>query len=144
MYCIRKASSNDFNELTKIWLEASIKAHHFIPASYWQSNIDKMQDIYLPMSEVYLAEDENNIYGFIALLDDAIAAIFVSPDHQAKGIGRQLVTYAQEMRNRLQLNVYQENQNSVKFYQSNGFKILNEAIDTVTNCKEYVMFWEKL
>lgn len=143
MYEIRKATSNDFNELTKIWLQASIKAHHFIPASYWESNTTKMQEIYLPMSEVYIAEDAINIYGFIALVEDTVAAIFVSPEHQAKGIGKQLISYAQEMRSRLELNVYQENKNSIKFYLASGFRIINEGLDTATNAKEYVMLWEK-
>jgi putative acetyltransferase len=143
LYEIRKATSNDFNELTKIWLQASIKAHHFIPASYWESNTTKMQEIYLPMSEVYIAEDTINIYGFIALVEDTVAALFVSPEHQAKGIGKQLISYAQEMRSRLELNVYQENKNSVKFYLASGFRIINEDLDTATNAKEYVMLWEK-
>lgn len=143
MYEIRKATSNDFNELTRIWLQASIKAHHFIPASYWESNTTKMQEIYLPMSEVYIAEDAINIYGFIALVEDTVAAIFVSPEHQAKGIGKQLISYAQDMRSRLELNVYQENKNSVKFYLASGFRIINEGLDTATNAKEYVMLWEK-
>ncbi|WP_445404940.1 N-acetyltransferase [Acinetobacter vivianii] len=143
MYEIRKATSNDFNELTKIWLQASIKAHHFIPASYWESNTTKMQEIYLPMSEVYIAEDTINIYGFIALVEDTVAALFVSPEHQAKGIGKQLISYAQDMRSRLELNVYQENKNSVKFYLASGFRIINEGLDTATNAKEYVMLWEK-
>ncbi|GAA5630063.1 peptidyl-lysine N-acetyltransferase YiaC [Acinetobacter calcoaceticus] len=143
MYEIRKATSNDFNELTKIWLQASIKAHHFIPASYWESNTTKMQEICLPMSEVYIAEDTINIYGFIALVEDTVAALFVSPEHQAKGIGKQLISYAQEMRSRLELNVYQENKNSVKFYLASGFRIINEGLDTATNAKEYVMLWEK-
>jgi putative acetyltransferase len=143
LYEIRKATSNDFNELTRIWLQASIKAHHFIPASYWESNTTKMQEIYLPMSEVYIAEDAINIYGFIALVEDTVAAIFVSPEHQAKGIGKQLISYAQEMRSRLELNVYQENKNSIKFYLASGFRIINEGLDTATNAKEYVMLWEK-
>ncbi len=143
MYEIRKATSNDFNELTRIWLQASIKAHHFIPASYWESNTTKMQEIYLPMSEVYIAEDTINIYGFIALVEDTVAAIFVSPEHQTKGIGKQLISYAQDMRSRLELNVYQENKNSVKFYLASGFRIINEGLDTATNAKEYVMLWEK-
>lgn len=143
MYEIRKATSNDFNELTRIWLQASIKAHHFIPASYWESNTTKMQEIYLPMSEVYIAEDAINIYGFIALVEDTVAAIFISPEHQAKGIGKQLISYAQEMRSRLELNVYQENKNSIKFYLASGFRIINKGLDTATNAKEYVMLWEK-
>lgn len=102
-----------------------------------------MQHVYLPMSEVYLAEHNQQICGFIALLDNQIAAIFVSPQHQEKGIGTRLIQYAQAIRTELKLNVYQENPKSVQFYKSLGFEILEESIDLETNSKEFLMHWIK-
>lgn len=48
---IRPASSDDFEKLVDIWFEASIRAHHFIPESYWEENKAEMQNNYLPRSE---------------------------------------------------------------------------------------------
>lgn len=140
---IRKADIEDFNILSEIWLEASLIAHHFIPEAYWKSHKLKMQHVYLPMSEVYLAEHNQQICGFIALLDTQIAAIFVSPQHQEKGIGTRLIQYAQAIRTELKLNVYQENPKSVQFYKSLSFEILEEGIDLETNSKEFLMHWIK-
>ena len=89
---IRRANIHDFSELTDIWFNASVKAHDFIPETYWENNKIQMQNTYLPMSEVYLVENTSNIYGFIALVENTIAAIFVSPEQQGKGIGRKLLS----------------------------------------------------
>lgn len=102
-----------------------------------------MQNTYLPIVEVYLAEDANHIYGFIALLENKIAALFISLQLQGQGVGTLLIDYAKAMRLDLELGVYQQNQNSVRFYQSVGFNIITEMIDEQTNTKEFLMRWEK-
>jgi len=37
---IRKFEPRDMDRLLDIWLSASIKAHDFIDASFWQANIE--------------------------------------------------------------------------------------------------------
>ncbi|MCK4082086.1 MULTISPECIES: N-acetyltransferase [Acinetobacter] len=140
---IRPASSDDFEKLVDIWFEASIRAHHFIPESYWEENKVEMQNNYLPRSEVYLAEDEQQIYGFIALVENEIAAIFVAPDQQGKGIGKLLISHAKNLRPQLVLNVYQDNKNSIAFYKSEGFEVVQESFETETQSKVFVMSWIK-
>lgn len=100
-----------------------------------------MHDTYLSMSEVYLAEDLTNIYGFIALVENTIAAIFVSPEQQGKGVGKLLINHAKGMRSHLELNVNQQNTRSARFYESVGFKVLEETFDSKTQTKEFLMQW---
>lgn len=138
---IRQANTNDFGALTEIWFNASVKAHDFIPEKYWKNNKVQMHDTYLPMSEVYLAEDLTNIYGFIALVENTIAAIFVSPEQQGKGVGKLLINHAKGIRSHLELNVYQQNTSSIRFYESVGFKVLEETFDSKTQTKEFLMQW---
>ena len=69
---IRVANADDFQTLSEIWLEASLLAHDFIPASHWQDNKIAMQEVYLPAAQVYLLEDEHAICGFIAVIDQHI------------------------------------------------------------------------
>ncbi|OTG79234.1 MULTISPECIES: N-acetyltransferase [Acinetobacter] len=140
---IRRANIHDFSELTDIWFNASVKAHDFIPETYWENNKIQMQNTYLPMSEVYLVENTSNIYGFIALVENTIAAIFVSPEQQGKGIGKLLINYAKGMRRSLELNVYQQNTSSVRFYKSVGFKVIEETVDEATNSEEFLMRWDR-
>ena len=143
MIAIKKASIQDFETLADIWLAASIKAHHFIDQAYWEQNKATMLQHYLPMSEVYIAEEDAHTLGFIALVENTIAAIFVSPALQGKGIGTLLINHAKKIRTHLELAVYQENQQSVQFYQSMGFTIVKETIDPNTQAKEFSMCWTK-
>ena len=66
---IRIEKSKDFEELTSIWLEASIEAHDFIPSEFWSSKVEAMKNIYLPASENWILENENQeILGFVSML----------------------------------------------------------------------------
>lgn len=139
---IRAASPEDYAKLAELWLEASILAHDFIDPAYWVQNKNKMQHEYLPMSDVYIAESGGEIKGFIALLANQIAAIFVAPQSQGQGIGGRLISHAKSLKAQLQLSVYQANHNSVQFYLSKGFQIAAESVDAQTNAAEYVMRWD--
>ena len=140
---IRKMHQNEFSILADLWLKTSLKAHDFIPAEYWIENRTLMAEKYLPNAEVYVAEDKEDILGFIALIDNHIASIFVDSKKQGKGIGSLLLNYGKALRTELTLNVYQKNEKSVGFYSSKGFKTLSETIDVPTGEKEFAMKWVK-
>lgn len=110
----------------EIWLSASIKAHDFVSASFWQSQLEDMRNIYLPSSAVYVYTSDAEIAGFYALLDDHLAAIFVQPAQQGRGIGKALMVHAKSFSENLNLSVYKNNRASVNFYLSQGFAISNE------------------
>lgn len=91
---IRKSKQQDYEKLTKLWLEASLKAHDFIAADYWKQAADKIKTIYLPTAQTYVFEDKHQLKGFISLLDNNyIAALFVSRGHQKQRIGTKLLQY---------------------------------------------------
>lgn len=74
----------------------------------------------------------SKVVGFYALYESNLAAIFVEPDLQGKGIGKQLLNHAKSQRVMLILSVYKENQASYKFYLSQGFKVVSEQLDDHT------------
>ncbi|MCL1093718.1 GNAT family N-acetyltransferase [Shewanella kaireitica] len=132
-------SQDKMTSVLDIWLKASIKAHDFMPANFWQSQVDAMRDIYLPASQVYTFEKDAKTVGFYALYEDTLAAIFVAPDKQGSGIGTQLLTHAKTQRDKLTLNVYQDNVASYRFYLSQGFVVISEGVDEHTGHQEYTM-----
>jgi len=136
---IRKFLSEDMDAVLDIWLSASLKAHDFVEANFWRSQLQNMRDIYIPASEVYIYEDKSEVLGFVALLDDRLAAIFVKPDKQGEGIGKALVEHAKTIRKTLTLSVYKANIASIHFYKSQGFFIIEESLDSATGQEEYVM-----
>ena len=109
---IREFNQSDIDQIISIWLEASIKAHNFIDSEFWKSKINDMKEIYLPYAETYVFEEGNELKGFVSLLDDTLAALFVSPQYQGEGIGSQLISKSKSIRQKLTLTVYKENKRS--------------------------------
>lgn len=138
---IRKLQKTDINRVADIWLKTNLKAHYFIPEQYWTNNYEVVKEM-LPQAEVYVYEDDKIIQGFIGINDEYIEGIFVSDEMQSRGIGKMLLDYIKDKKDRLQLKVYQKNVGAMSFYQREGFTIQSESMDEFTREKEYVMNWE--
>ena len=138
---IRKLQKADINRVADIWLKTNLNAHFFISEQYWISNYEFVKEL-LPQAEVYVYEDDKMIQGFIGINDEYIEGIFVSDEMQSRGIGKILLDYIKDKKDRLQLKVYQKNVRAMSFYQREGFTIQSEEMDEFTGEKEYVMNWE--
>lgn len=138
---IRELRKTDINRVADIWLKTNLKAHYFIPEQYWTNNYEVVKEM-LPQAEVYVYEDDKIIQGFIGINDEYIEGIFVSDEMQSCGIGKMLLDYIKDKKDRLQLKVYQKNVRAMSFYQREGFTIQSEEMDEFTREKEYVMNWE--
>lgn len=136
---IQQMTQEDMGKVIDIWYEASIKAHDFIPQSYWKSNMDTMKNKYLPMAETFVAIDKNEIVGFVSLVDICLAAIFVNPAKQGFGVGTELLNYVINKKDYLELKVFLKNKKSIQFYKKMGFIALLESIDKETGEKEMTM-----
>lgn len=143
MTAIRKAAADDIQAMLQIWLGASIQAHDFIPAAFWQNQLISMRDTYLPLAENYVIEDNNAVTGFASLLrpDTFLAALFIAPEQQGYGYSSALLDFLKQQCRELHLSVYAENAAAVSFYQKHGFKIISQGIDENTGHAEYAMTW---
>ncbi|ODB63794.1 N-acetyltransferase [Paenibacillus polymyxa] len=141
---IRPANVEELNELTAIWLDASIEAHHFIAPQYWASQVTEMENRYLPLAQNYvIIQDDHSIGGFVSMLDGYLAALFIRVDSQRKGYGKLLLDWIKKQHDEIQLKVYQSNTKAFNFYTKNGFTIQAESVDAETGEKEFVMAWTK-
>jgi len=136
---IRNFKQSDMEQVLKIWLDASIKAHSFVDSEYWESKVIDMREIYIPAAETYVYSENGKIKGFISLIENTLAAIFVIPNNQGKGIGKQLMAKSKAVRKNLNLTVYKGNSNSIEFYKKCGFKIKQEQINEHTGHPELLM-----
>jgi GNAT superfamily N-acetyltransferase len=84
----------------------------------------------LERETVFVADLEGSPAGYVALrrMDDAMCVdqLFVSPEHEAEGIGRQLLEWAEgyaisERSKKLQVIVEAENRRALEFYRGRGF-----------------------
>ena len=139
---IRELQKVDINKVADIWLDTNIQAHDFIPAQYWKRNLELVKELLL-QETVYVYEDNQEIQGFIGLNDEYIEGIFVSNEMQSQGIGKILLNYAKNKRNKLLLNVYCKNTRAISFYRREGFEIQYSDFDEATGEKDYVMAWHQ-
>lgn len=139
---IREFQSQDINPVMNIWFQANIDAHPFIHVDYWKSNFEEVKHM-ISDAEVYISEVNNNVNGFIGLIDEYIAGIFVNKTDRASGIGSELLHTVKMKHAKLSLSVYEKNKNAVRFYEKAGFHIIEKGIDKDTNQIEYTMIWER-
>ena len=139
---IRELRKADINQVADIWLDTNIKAHYFIPAQYWKSNLELVKELLL-QATVYVYEDNQKMQGFIGLNGEYIEGIFVSAEMQSHGIGRLLLDYIKNRKTKLFLNVYQQNTRAISFYKREGFEIKSYSLDKATGEKDYFMTWQQ-
>ena len=138
---IRENEEAEMNRLIEIWYHGSLIAHDFIDKDYWKSQQTEMKEKYLPMSETYVINNESEVVGFISMVDNYLAALFIDVKHQGEGYGKRLLNFIQERRQSLQLKVYKKNEKAIDFYLRNGFVIKEELLDEQTAEKELLMEW---
>ncbi|ALP35251.1 GNAT family acetyltransferase [Paenibacillus sp. IHB B 3084] len=141
---IRPGKVKEFKELTSIWLEASVEAHHFIDPQYWTSQVGQMEDKYLPLAQNYvIIQDDHTIGGFVSMIDGYLTALFIRVGSQRKGYGKLLLEWVKKQHDQIRLKVYQSNTKAFNFYTKNSFIIQEESVDPETREKEFVMVWTR-
>ena len=139
---IRPFCEDDTEDVVRLWLEASVEAHAFLPAPFWEKAASDMRTLYLPMSDeivVHVEDEIGEIDAFLAFVDSFLAALFVAPKAQGKGLGSRLFRIARRMHLDLSLCVYKENARAVAFYRRQGLRVLAERVEEKTGHEELVM-----
>jgi putative acetyltransferase len=139
---IRPFQEKDLDAAAELWLNVNLASHNFIPADYFKDYYDALKQQLL-QAEVYVAEENRVITGFIGLHQNHIEGLFVLSTYQNKGIGTALIRQCQEKYQTLSLYVYKKNQNAIAFYEKLGFHKEQSKIDAHTGQEEYSMVWNR-
>ncbi len=101
---------------------------------------------YIPGSDtyVYVIEENNEIRGFISMVDNYLAAIFVDKEFQSQGYGTKLLDYVKQQKDSIELKVFKKNSRACEFYLRNGFTIKQELDNENLKEEEYLMVWERV
>ncbi|MDD2967349.1 MAG: GNAT family N-acetyltransferase [Desulfovibrionaceae bacterium] len=138
---IRPCTAHDTDALVGIWLRASLQAHSFIPAHYWQEQAARVRTYFLPQSQniAFVDDASGQIVGFFSLVGEYLAALFVEPAWQGKGIGSRLLHLALQMQPQAYLTVYAANSKAVAWYSKHGFSRVESRCDAATGQEEWRM-----
>jgi len=129
---IRQYMASDLNSVLETWEVATRLVHKFMNNDFIAIERKNVADIYMPNTDTWVAEIDNEVRGFIALMGNEVGAIFLQPNYHGKGVGKVLMDKAQELHGDLEVEVFRENSIGRKFYSQYGFKLLEEKFHEPT------------
>ena len=132
---IRKYKGEDIETILNIWNQASSLAHPFLDSSFVKKVEKDMRDVYIPDSETWVYEEDGTILGFISMLGNEIAGLFVLPEYHSKGVGTSLVNFIHNFHEELEVEVFEKNVIGRTFYEKYGFRPMKEYRDAASNYK---------
>lgn len=118
---IREYTTKDIGQIMNIWYDVSALAHPFLDPAFVEKVKKDMREIYIPNAETWVYEEHNTVVGFISMLGNEIAGLFVKPDQHSKGIGTQLVNHVKKLNEELEVEVFEKNIIGRTFYNKYGF-----------------------
>lgn len=121
---ISVATETDCPILMDVW-ERSVRAtHHFLPEDYLQE-IKLMLPAIFPSVTMYVYVDESKqLLGFTGVAEGKIEMLFLHPEARGKGIGKILLHYSMHILGAYELDVNEQNEQDVGFYQHMGFTVI--------------------
>lgn len=123
---IRQPQIDEYPLLLDLW-EASVRATHDFLNEGDVEFYRPLVATYLPLLKVYCAADDSGIKGFIATGEEMIQALFVHPDARGKGVGKLLMDHAVNSLNIARVDVNEQNQQAVGFYERLGFRVIGRS-----------------
>lgn len=138
---LKKKNRKTIKVLGNIWLNANLDTHTFIDSFYWIDNYSNVLDS-LKDADVYVYNENEQIVAFCGLIDNYIAGLFVKEEYRNKGIGHALIKHLQSEYDHLSLEVFEQNNRAVHFYESLGFIKMESSVDK-TNHTQSLMQWKK-
>ncbi len=120
---LRRAERSDTAAVADVYIASRRGAALYMPTIHTDDDIRRwIAAVMMPALEVWVAEADGRIVGFLALDGETLDQLFVAPAAQRKGVGDCLLAKAKELRpRRLQLYTFQKNAPARSFYEARGF-----------------------
>jgi ribosomal protein S18 acetylase RimI-like enzyme len=130
---IRPVQPNDTDPVADVYLSA-ISEMTYLPELYTEDETRKfIREVLLPKNEVWVAEEAEELVGFVGFGDGSLRHLWVRTDNQNQGVGTALLNVAKERcPGGLKLRVFQRNSGARRLYERNGFTLV-ELTDGSSN-----------
>jgi len=94
-------------------------------------------------NEVWVAEADGQIVGYIAFKPGWISHLYIHPDHQGCGLGPELLAKALEDGTARELWTFQQNARARRFYEMRGFELvrLTDGADNEEKTPDALYRW---
>ncbi|HEX8523442.1 MAG TPA: GNAT family N-acetyltransferase [Tepidisphaeraceae bacterium] len=123
--------------LVSVWRDARQKYLQFLVDLHTEGeDRNYFSHMLLPHNQVWVAEVDASPrrlpLGFIAFSSGWVNQLYIAPSAQRQGLGQRLLDFAKRHHPTLDLWVFEENPHALRFYQREGFQII-ERTDGATN-----------
>ena len=129
MYKLDTPNKAEYNTLLEIW-ESSVRAtHHFLKEEDIQffKKIIQEKDVFSHVELSCVRDLKNNMLGFMGVSGENLEMIFIDAGFIGKGIGKMLLLHAIENLNIRKVDVNEQNESALKFYEHFGFKVISRS-----------------
>jgi len=110
-------------EIIKIW-KSSVDATHDFLTAHDRKEIEKEVVDFFSETPVWVASNQDDQpLGFMFLHEGHVEALFVDASARGLGIGKLLISHALSLHPDLSVDVNEQNQQAVGFYQHMGFQV---------------------
>lgn len=122
---IARPTLSDYDDLTHVWEVAVRSTHHFLKEEDIQFYKPLVREHYLSTVDLFVIRNsDQKIAAFIGLSEELIEMLFVHPDEQGKGYGKDLIEYAIVEKGIKKVDVNEQNEKALRFYDHLGFRII--------------------
>jgi len=136
---IRPFQPDDLDDVIRVWLASTIPGQTFLPAEHWLAMEPVVREELVPIADTWVVEDDGELVAFMSLLDDLIGGLFTHPDRQGEGHGRALIEHALRRFSPVFVEVFEANENAMRFYRNRGFVDHEHRVDEGSGLPQMIL-----
>ncbi len=122
---VRRFTADDLEPVLALWHASRRRAHWDVPVHRTFTLDDDrefMTGKMIPRNELWVAERDGAIVGFMAVQPGWINQLYVAVDAQRAGVGTALIEHAKTLMDDIRLHTFQNNAPARAFYARHGFE----------------------
>lgn len=123
---IRQANKADYLQIMAVW-ESAVKAtHDFLKPEDFEFYKKIIPDFFSQV-DLYVLRSGEHIFAFMGVAKDNLEMLFVTNEIRGQGYGKLLLKYAIDNFHITKVDVNEQNQQAIGFYEKFGFKVVGRS-----------------
>ena len=101
--------------------------------------------LFVERHQLWVWDEDGEIAGFVGVDDGEVSHLYVAPPAQRRGIGTALLDHAKTVSpQRLELWVFQRNEDARRFYERHGFRLVRftDGADNLERAPDALYAWD--
>ena len=114
-------------QILELWERSVLATHDFLSPGDFKEIKALVQDLDFGFFDVYCLVEEDTVLGFIGVAEQKIEMLFLAHEHLGKGLGKRLLGFALDELDAQLVDVNEQNEQALRFYQKAGFEIFDRS-----------------